>query len=81
MENERAVDHLVALVNTDVSETELGTVECAGAEIYYSDGKSEMIPGTGYPSVPGIFHSAADVVAFLAKKTGHPADLFEVEEF
>jgi hypothetical protein len=81
MENKKEIGHIDALVDYNVTETEEGTVYCAGAKIYYADGTSEMISGTDYPDDAELFHSPADVVAFLAKKTGHPISLFEVEHF
>jgi hypothetical protein len=81
MENEQKIDHIDALVDYNVSETEEGTVYCAGAIIHYEDGSSKNIPGTDYPNDAVIFHSPTDVVKFLAKKTGHSVNLFQVEHF
>jgi len=81
MKNKQIIDHIDALVDYNVSETEEGTVYCAGAEIHYNDGTSKMIPGTDYPNDAEMFHSPNDVVAFLAKKTGYSVTLFEIVSF
>jgi len=81
MENKQIIDHIDALVDYNVSETEEGTVYCAGAMIQYEDGSSKIIPGTDYPNDADIFHTPMDVVKFLAKKTGYSVNLFQVEHF
>jgi hypothetical protein len=77
----KMIDHIKALVDYNVGESEEGTVYCAGAIIVYDDGTEEAISKTDYPNGAELFHTPDDVVNFLVKKTGHKRSLFTVEHF